>query len=300
MRNDEVAATWRYHDATKHSQQSLRRSRHVLDWSNLPLPYKIYESLPAIELPTDVSPSAAPALDAIAAVGEAPAGERLPDLAILARLCFFANGVTKHLRRGDREFSFRAAACTGALFHVEIYLVCGDLPDLAAGVYHFGAHDNGLRRLRAGDFRRVLVEASGGEPAVTAAPVVAICTSTFWRNAWKYQGRAYRHSFWDTGTILANLLAVAAAVALPARVVLGFVDAEVNRLLDIDPEREAAIALVALGRTRQEPTASPPVLPIGLSTTTLSRYEVDYPEIQAMHTASSLESATEAAAWRGA
>src|SRR5205814_1792831 len=84
-------------------------------------------------------------------------------------------------------------------------------------VYHYGAHDDGLRRLRAGDFRRVLVEATGGEPAVAAAPVVAVCTSTFWRNAWKYRARAYRHSYWDSGTILANTLAPPAAGGPPAR-----------------------------------------------------------------------------------
>ena len=32
------------------------------------------------------------------------------------------------------------------------------------------------------------------------APVVVAVTSTFWRNAWKYCGRAYRHPTWDAGT----------------------------------------------------------------------------------------------------
>ena len=45
------------------------------------------------------------------------------------------------------------------------------------------------------------------------APVIIACASTYWRNAWKYQARAYRHCFWDSGTMLANLLAVAAADA---------------------------------------------------------------------------------------
>src|SRR5215469_13161571 len=38
--------------------------------------------------------------------------------------------------------------------------------------------------------------------------------------------------FWDNGTLLANILAVSTASGLPAEIVLGFVDAEVNRLLD--------------------------------------------------------------------
>src|SRR5512141_3158319 len=95
-----------------------------------------------------------------------------------------------------------------------------------------------------------------GEPAVAAAPALLVCTSTFWRNAWKYQARAYRHCFWDSGTLLANLLAVAAADGVPARVVLGFVDGVVNDLLGLQTQREVALALVALG-DRPEHAAGP-------------------------------------------
>jgi len=35
----------------------------------------------------------------------------------------------------------------------ELYLVCGDLAGLEAGMYHFGPADFGLRRLRAGDIQ---------------------------------------------------------------------------------------------------------------------------------------------------
>src|SRR6267143_1137460 len=77
----------------------------------------------------------------------------------------------------------------------------------------------GLRQLRTGDYRSVLVEATGGEPAIAHAPLTIVCTCTYWRNAWKYQARTYRHFGWDNGTLLANLLAVATALGLPARVV---------------------------------------------------------------------------------
>src|SRR6266478_4052552 len=66
------------------------------------------------------------------------------------------------------------------------------LPDLEAGVYHFGPHDFALRRLRAGDHRAAVVAATASEAAIAAAPVIVACTSTFWRNAWKYQARTYR------------------------------------------------------------------------------------------------------------
>ena len=300
MSNRDISATWQYHNVTQHSEQSLRAGSHFLDWANHPIPYKIYSSLEPIPLPGDFPPSTVSALEAIAASDQQITGERIPDLSTLARVCYFSNGITKRWRLSSGEmFALRAAACTGALYHIELYLVCGDLPGLASGIYHYGAHDNSLRQLRAGDFRQVLVEATAAEPSIVKAPVVIICTSTFWRNAWKYQSRAYRHAYWDNGTILANLLAVAAADGLPAKVVLGFIDEPVNQLLDVDPQHEAAISMVALGHTSQLPPAAPPVLPLGLPTVRLSPREVDYPAIRAMHAASSLASKEEVVTWRG-
>jgi SagB-type dehydrogenase family enzyme len=119
---------------------------------------------------------------------------------------------------------------------LKLYLVCDDLPNLEAGVYHFAPADFALRRLRKGDYRHILLDATGGEPAIAQAPLTVICTCTYWRNAWKYQARTYRHFGWDKGTLLANLLAAAAALGLPAKVVCGFVDTTVNHLLDLDSD----------------------------------------------------------------
>ncbi|HSB73678.1 MAG TPA: SagB/ThcOx family dehydrogenase [Candidatus Methylomirabilis sp.] len=299
--NQRVEAAWTYHSGTKHSYQSVRRGGHSLDFSNQPLPFKIYTTLPPIPLPRDPSSLPMPALTTIAAPAAGDAGTRVPDLADLAHVLFLSAGITRERRGPGWAVQYRAAACTGALYHIELYLVCGDLPGLPAGVYHFGARDFALRRLRAGDYRGILVRATAGEPAVAAAPATVVCTSTFWRNAWKYQSRAYRHAFWDSGTILANLLAAAAAQELPARVVLGFVDASVNGLLGVDPDREASLALVPLGRGTATPGATAPeVEPLLPETKPLSRSEVDYPAIRAMHAASSLHSEEEAAVWRGA
>lgn len=152
--------------------------------------------------------------------------------------------------------------------------------------------------MRTGDFRAVAARACGGEPSVTAAPVIIACTSTFWRNAWKYQARAYRHCFWDTGTILANLLALAAAYHLPHKVVLGFVDDVIIDLLGLDADREVTLALIPLGETSGTPAASPEQGPLRLETVPLSRREVEYPAIRAMHRASSLTTPEEVRAWR--
>jgi SagB-type dehydrogenase family enzyme len=208
-------------------------------------------------------------------------------------------GITRIKRFPGGEVLFRAHPNTGALHHVDLYLVAGELPGLPAGVYHFGPHDFALRRLREGDHRGVLLEASGRCPDLARAPLVVASASTYWRNAWKYQARAYRHCFWDGGTLHANLLAVAACEGLDPRIVLGFADRAVERLLGLDARREGAIALVPLGRSAREVPSAPPLADLRLETEPLSRSEVDYPAIRAQHAASSLADSDEAASWRG-
>lgn len=297
--NRDLTATWTYHNSTKHSQQSIRASRHYLDWANQPLAFKIYPSLDPVPLPQDFPPVSSPALSAIATAGEVSGAECMPTLSALAALLFLSAGITKRRTYPGGEIYFRAAACTGALYHIDLYLVCGELPELPAGVYHFGPHDFSLRRLRTGDYRGVLAEAAGNEQSMTNAPVTIVCASTYWRNAWKYQARTYRHCFWDAGTLTANFLAAAAGLRLPTRVVSGFVDGTVNRLLDLDADREVALALLPVGRAAQPASPhSPQMPPLALPTAPLSQSEVDYPAVRTMHTASSLTTGEEVAEWR--
>jgi SagB-type dehydrogenase family enzyme len=296
--NRNLEAAWSYHDATKHSQASIRANAHFLDWDNQPLPFKIYPTLEPLRLSTEVRQTGVAALSAIAESVPAQINAA-PDLEAVAQMLYLSAGVTRKRNYPGGEIYFRAAACTGALYEVELYLVCGDLANLQAGVYHFAAAEFGLRRLRAGDHRRILLEATGGEPVIAHAPLTIICTCTYWRNAWKYQARTYRHFGWDNGTLLANLLAVGTALGLPARVACGFVDANVNRLLDVDPHREVAFSLVALGHTAALPPQSPAeTSALCLETVPLSRREVDYPLMRETHAASSLDSDEEVEKWR--
>ena len=297
--NFDSQTAWAYHEATKHSYASIRADRHLLDWENRPLPFKIYPTVEPVRLPNELRQTGVAALSAIAASIPGQTDE-VPDLEAVAQLLYLSAGITRRRKYPGGEIYFRAAACTGALYEVELYLVSSDLAGLQAGVYHFDPGEFGVRQLRAGDYRAVLLEATGGESAIAEAPLTILCTCTYWRNAWKYQARTYRHFGWDNGTLLANLLAGAAALGLPARVVCGFVDGSVNHLLDVDAQREVAFSLVAIGhRGVLAAPSRTEILPLGLETVPLSQREVDYPLMREMHAASSLESAEEARAWRG-
>ena len=298
--NNDIDATWHYHNGTKHPNGKLMSKLHTYDPAFRPNPYKVYKDLQTTVLPLDKS-SSTPALLAISRDIKQEGKNLVPDLNTLARILYFSCGITKTInypRLGNVEF--RAAACTGALFHIEIYLVCGNLPGLDAGVYHFDPKNMKLELLRKGDYRRVLINASSNNIAIQHAPLILIYSDVFTRNTIKYQTREYRHAFWDCGTIIANTLAICSAHKLPTRVILGYVDDLVNSLIDLNKEKEVSLALVPIGFTKEAPTQEIPVISsLNLKTEPLSNYDFDDQEIQKIHQASSLTSGREIKDWLG-
>ena len=301
MGNRNTGATWTYHNGTKHSYLSVRTNAHYLDWDNRPTPFKVYKSIEDVQLPRELESTGMSALDCISHPPVQDQNSRELDLKTLSHLFYFSAGITKQKEysKGMKLF-FRAAACTGALYHIDLYLVCRDLPGLEAGVYQFAPHDFSLKRLRSGDYLSELIRATAGDPSVLNASAVIVCADTFWRNSWKYQARAYRHSFWDSGTILANLLAIASARRVPAKLVLNFTDGVIDRLLGLNQHKEASICMVSLGNIpRASVNGSSPPDDIECDVEPLSKSEVDYSAIRDIRTESSLRDEREVEDLRG-
>src|SRR5262245_43632860 len=125
--NGDVTQGWVYHDATKHSEWSVRSVRHYLDWSIQPLPLKIYKTLDHFIMPRNAEQTGVSALSAISATEVPVEGERIPSIADLGRILYFSAGITKKKTYPGGEIYFRAASCTGALYEFELYIVCADL-----------------------------------------------------------------------------------------------------------------------------------------------------------------------------
>ncbi|MFL6376310.1 MAG: SagB/ThcOx family dehydrogenase [Nitrososphaeraceae archaeon] len=300
-----------YHEATKHSEISIKLSRHSLDWNNKPRPFKIYTKLPSIFLPSDFSE---PHIDAITCIKTVKTINSMTadatnttnpqlDIRKLAEILFFSAGITREMKYMYGSYYMRAAPATGALYPIELYIVCQDIPGLNAGVYHFCPGDFTLTELRSGDYKAELATAAGDSKNIMTSPITIVFTSIAWRNAWKYEARSYRHWFWDSGVIAANLTATAASSHLQPFLILGFVDDTVNHLLYLDDKKEATIAMAAIGvdlakhsavsQQRKEINSLPlpEILPLS------KKGEVDYPEIWKMHRASYLSDSEEVKHW---
>lgn len=281
-----------YHERTKHSYESIRRSGGGLDWSNEPSPFKEYLDLAAVRLPVP-APTGVAALDAIARSAAGDGGAALT-AETLSHLLFHAGAVTRIVRGSFGEIRFRAYASAGALYPNELYVVAGPAVEgLEAGVYHYGPRDHDLRRLRGGDVRGAL-GLSGRSPGAASIVVSGIP----WRTAWKYGARGFRHLYWDAGMVVANLLAAAAACDVRAGLLLGFVDDDAGRVIGVDGSTEFPLCVVTLGDG--EAPAPADVEEIDLAVAPLSRRPQRDRHIEEAYTASKLARAKDVERFRSA
>ena len=298
--NGETAAA-ELHRLTRHGSP-VDRSRLVdfrpLDPTNRPAPFKRYRGLETRALPRDFGTTGVPAVEVLS--GRRPAQPAPLDEHGLARLLFFSAGVTRvsDSPAFEGRTYFRAAMSAGNLHPVELYVACGDLGAVPAGLYHFDPLEFGLTELRDQDLRLALAGAAGISEIQTA-PCTIVLTGIPWRTAWKYGERGYRHLYWDAGTILANLLAVADAHGLAARVAVGFDDHGVAAGIAVDGTSEFPLALVPIG-------AGPPA-PLGRAITPerivfdvepISPHPIEFPLITKAHAAGALADGVEE--WREA
>jgi SagB-type dehydrogenase family enzyme len=326
--NNEIRYAIDYHEATKHSEASLMTSRHYLDFNNKPIPFKIYLELPSITLPISFPTPEVNALSCISGMinqrshhdtnglttttktsRNSNNSSNTPELDAenLAEILFFSAGITREMKYPYGNYYMRAASATGALYPIELYVVCDDISsNLMAGVYHFSPADFSLTQIRKGTYKRYLAAAANNHDIANSA-ITVVFTSFAWRNAWKYQSRSYRHWFWDSGVIASNLLATTYAMRLPTRIITGFLDDTVNQLLCVEDQREAAIAMAAIGAGSSKDIIAPSqqekeidrisFLSIPKIRALSKRGEINYPEIWELNQASKLTSKQEIEGW---
>lgn len=230
-----------------------------MDPRNAPEPFLRYPGVGARALPTGLAPAGAPAVDVLRGHVPSRSGSAL-DVETLARLLLYSGGVTRTIGVEPRRVSFRAAASAGNLHPLETYVVAGEVDGVPAGVHHLAPDAYALEPLRDGDHRGHLADTvtddagahepgthdAGAYDAVVAAPAALVVAGLPWRTAWKYAERGWRHLYWDAGTMLANLLAVADAQGVQARLWFGFRDAALCRLLGLDGSTAFPVAVVTL------------------------------------------------------
>ncbi len=161
-------------------------------------------------------------------------------LAEISRLTWAAQGITAPERR--------TAPSAGATYPLEVYLVAGDVENLAAGVYRYRTGKHHLDVVTNGDIRVPLAAAALDQEWISHAATVVVIAAVFERTTARYGKRGERYVHMEAGHAAQNLLLQATALGLGARPVGAFNDAEVSRLLHLTGG-EKPLYLIPVGRS---------------------------------------------------
>lgn len=251
-----------YHQRTKYSPEGLAAKSRALNFDEQPSPYKTYQIGQRIDLK--------PYLATVPSVGTADAnanlgstlGELDPQdpqlLPRLSQLFYCSYGLTQKLSYMGESFFLRAAPSAGGLYPAEVYLIVREDGQLKAGLYHYEVQTHSLVQFWQSHVWSALEAACLWHPAIDNTHLAIVVTAVFQRSFWRYEDRAYRRIFLDSGHLLGNIELAASVNCFRPHLIAGFVDAEINQLLYLDPNQEGVLAVLALADLLQVAQNLPP------------------------------------------
>ena len=160
----------------------------------------------------------------------------------ISQLLWAAQGIT-------RPGGFRTAPSAGALYPLEVYLVSGQVNDLAAGVYRYLPEEHSLDLVLTGDIRKDLSAAALGQDAIRNAPAVIVIAGVFERTTVKYGNRGIQYVHMEVGSAAENVYLQAESLGLGTVFIGAFQDDQVSQLLNLD-RQEQPLCIMPVGKPR--------------------------------------------------
>lgn len=161
-------------------------------------------------------------------------------------LLFLSSGIT-HLDK-NLDYSKRSYPSGGTRYPLEVYPVILNCEGIKKGLYHYNVKENSLELLLNEDLSGWLVKNTGGEKWIMNTAVVFVITAVLDRVRVKYGDRGYRLALIEAGHLSQNILLLATELGLGGCPLAGFIDSEVNKLLDINLQKEVALYMIAIGK----------------------------------------------------
>jgi len=256
--NEDTKHLFAYHQATKHTYNSVRANAHYLDWRNQPDPFRTYEGAPVTMLPSEPGFSNTGTFGAMGALdggtriaGENDFEDRDPirlDAIWLSRLLWHSMAISawKKVTHTSARYSLRVNPSSGNLHPTETYLALAGFAGLDDGLYHYRPDCHAIELRSPGAWTAHLAEALRIPWAAGSSLIVGL-TSIFWREAWKYRDRAYRYCCHDLGHAMMSILLAARALGLSGGAITHFADSRLTRMLGLAAGDEAPMVFLVFG-----------------------------------------------------
>lgn len=164
----------------------------------------------------------------------------------LSYLLFSSSGLT-HLGKTIDE-SKRSYPSAGGRYPLEIYPIILNCEGIEKGLYHYNVKENSLELLLKKDLGKWLTIVTSEAKWIEKSAVVFIITGVLNRTRIKYGDKGYRLALIETGHLSQNILLLATEMGLDSCPLGGFIDKDVNNLLDVDLQKEVALYMIAIGK----------------------------------------------------
>lgn len=238
------------------------------DWDDAPLSYKLYCNLPVFPLSLEVPLTLENMEQTVK-----------PNHNTIGYFLWYVYGlsqVSQSLIASEMMQSFRRFPPSGGgLYPNELYVYL-NLEDVPTGVYHYDVAHHQLILLREGNFEDYISKALGNRYDFSTSFAIAIVSTMFWENFFKYHNFSYRLQGLDAGVVIGQLLEVAKRFGFETSVYFQFLDRAINHLLGLSEKEESTYALIPLS---VKPTKEKSTNRL-ISATELCR---ELPEIQCNH-----------------
>jgi len=164
----------------------------------------------------------------------------------LSNLLYFSAGMKQYLTGHPSTKRYYPSA--GARYPLEVYPLVFHVHGLTSGGYHYHVKTHSVERLFDLPTAQKVFQCVD-QDWMTNASIILIITAIFDRTEEKYGSRGYRHILTEYGHVAQNVYLVAAALGLGCCSVGGFIDEQINRLLDLDVEDEGIVGMIAIGNS---------------------------------------------------
>ncbi|KJH73074.1 SagB/ThcOx family dehydrogenase [Aliterella atlantica] len=226
-----------YHDRTKYDPDTIASKSQGLDWDNQPVPFKDYKLGTTFDLKQYFQVESETFADESATLWWRR----------LSRLLLSSYGLTARIATMTETPTYlRAAPSAGGLYPAEVYLISRGTPFLSPGLYNYQPQTHSLLQFWESEVWQSLQSACFWHPILENTQLAIVISAVFYRSAWRYQDRAYRRIFLDTGHLLGNIELASALNDFRPHLIGGFQDEALNRLLYLDAKTEGAIAVIGL------------------------------------------------------
>jgi len=169
-------------------------------------------------------------------------------LADMSQLLWAAYGITQPVPNVPQlRGGLRTAPSAGALYPLELYVVAGNVTDLAPGVYRYRPETHDLILVAAGDKRQALLEATGGQASVKSAPASIVYSAVFSRTTGKYGTRGReRYVCTDLGHSAENVYLQCGSMGLGTCAIGAFDDDKLKSVV-LMPKAETPLYIMPFG-----------------------------------------------------